>query len=519
MAWAMGYALAMDTNADSLEIELKLRCTRIAYQRLLELPLFKQMATGRATVHQLRTRYFDTIDHDLRKAGLSLRLRYEDEEIIQCVKFRRARVGGLEFRGEYESRLAVPVPDIRMIPDAQVRERVEEIGATGFIPLFETRFQRTSWPLRTAQGTQLRIDLDQGEIRVNEKGEALCELELGLQHGDPGELFQLALQVHQQVPLQLSILSKAERGFSHLSPQELVGVKAKSLSLPADASIGNLFVLILRNGLEHLMANEAGLLNAGMEAVHQARVALRRLRTFVALFCKQLPGDKVRWLRVELKWAHRALAPLRDWDVLISDFLETVKFEPGQSQSLRAYLAHLREADAQGVTAVIKSPRYTQFLLTFGLWIYQLEQGCTSNGKQGKALRKPAKAFIEKVLSKRLRRVMKDAENLSSKTDEQRHQLRIELKKLRYAAHAFQSRYPNKKAHPFLVAIGRFQDALGHLNDAANASSLLSDLGTEEADIRFAAGMVVGWHMQQKSQLLLRSDLAFGKFCDCKSFW
>ncbi len=518
----------MDANTSGQEIELKLLCTPAAYDGLRELPAIQRLATAAATTTHLRTCYFDTATHDLRQRGLSLRLRYDEDGIIQCVKSRKGRVGGLEFRGEYESRLTEPVPDLATIPDSKVRRRLRRLGKAGFAPLFETRFQRTSWPLLTSQGTRLRLDLDRGEICVGEQCEALCELELELVHGDPAELFELALEIHQQVPLQLSTLSKAERGYARLTGQPLDAVKGKPVQLPADANTGMALMQIMQNGLEHLVSNETGLLHgAENEAVHQARVALRRLRTFEGLFRKQFPNNNTQWLRTELRWLHHAFAPLRDWAVLKSELVEEVKCGLEQEPSLEPLVAHLevlRRANAIAVANVFRSPRCTRFLLAFGLWLFRLGEQSTSPERQERALVKPARVFAQKVLARHFLRVTRRAKNFQSKTDEGRHRFRIELKKLRYAAQGFQSLYPAKRAKPFLAAAGRLQDALGHLNDVANARKLLSDLGDEasdspEAELHFSAGVVLGWHMRKRTRLLRQAELALNKFGQCKPFW
>ncbi len=518
----------MDANTTGQEIELKLLCTPAAYDGLRELPVIQHLATGVATTTHLRTCYFDTATYDLRKRGLSLRLRYDEDGIIQCVKSRKERLGGLEFRGEYESRLAEPVPDLGTIPDSKVRRRLRRLGKSGFSPLFETRFQRISWPLLTPGGTRLRLDLDRGEICIGDQCEALCELELELVQGDPAGLFDLALEINQHLPLQLSTLSKAERGYARLTGQPLGAVKGKPVLLPADANTGMVLMQIMQNGLEHLVSNETGLLHgAENEAVHQARVALRRLRTFEGLFRKQFPNDDTHWLRTELKWLHHAFAPLRDWAVLQSELVEEVKCGLEKEPSLQPLLAHLevlRGVNALAVANVFRSPRCTQFLLAFGLWLFRLREQYTSAERNERALVKPARAFAQEVLAKNFLRVSRRAKNFQSKTDEGRHRLRIELKKLRYAARGFQSLYPAKRTKPFLAAAGRLQDALGHLNDVANARKLLSDLADEasdrpEAGLHFSAGVVLGWHMQKRTRLLRRAECALKKFSECKPFW
>ena len=64
-------------------------------------------------------------------------------------------------------------------------------------------------------------------------------------------------------------------------------------------------------------------------------------------------------------------------------------------------------------------------------------------------------------------------------SSEERHQLRIALKKLRYTAEFFRSLYPKEHAKPYLSALAQMQNCLGHMNDdAVVAEHLLERLST-----------------------------------------
>ena len=82
---------------------------------------------------------------------------------------------------------------------------------------------------------------------------------------------------------------------------------------------------------------------------------------------------------------------------------------------------------------------------------------------------------------------------------EQRHKVRIQIKKLRYATEFFSTLYPKRKVEPYLAAMKSLQDDLGTSNDVDVARKLLKRVikqtkGKERARIAYAAGLVVGWH-------------------------
>ncbi|MCQ4189841.1 CHAD domain-containing protein, partial [Methylocystis suflitae] len=78
---------------------------------------------------------------------------------------------------------------------------------------------------------------------------------------------------------------------------------------------------------------------------------------------------------------------------------------------------------------------------------------------------------------------------------EQRHELRKELKKLRYAVEFFCSLYPEKRIDPFLKRLKKLQNVFGDLNDAATLKALFTRTdvpGAEDPSIQRAIGWMIG---------------------------
>src|SRR5262249_15407193 len=74
-----------------------------------------------------------------------------------------------------------------------------------------------------------------------------------------------------------------------------------------------------------------------------------------------------------------------------------------------------------------------------------------------------------------------------------RHKLRIQAKKLRYAAEFFAPAFPRKRAtrrrKDFVASLQQLQDALGELNDIAVNEKLLEQLG-EDAGAKRHGGRI-----------------------------
>ena len=76
---------------------------------------------------------------------------------------------------------------------------------------------------------------------------------------------------------------------------------------------------------------------------------------------------------------------------------------------------------------------------------------------------------------------------------QQRHRARIAAKKVRYATEFFQSLYSSKLAPPYIASLTALQGALGSINDATVAASLLAQLVETRPDLAQHTGFVRGY--------------------------
>jgi CHAD domain-containing protein len=83
------------------------------------------------------------------------------------------------------------------------------------------------------------------------------------------------------------------------------------------------------------------------------------------------------------------------------------------------------------------------------------------------------KEFATKILQRRHRQLHKKL-MISRHTSEQFHELRLELKKLRYAMDFFNSFYQAKKVSAYLKPLTKIQELLGQMNDMVSAQALLA---------------------------------------------
>jgi CHAD domain-containing protein len=115
-------------------------------------------------------------------------------------------------------------------------------------------------------------------------------------------------------------------------------------------------------------------------------------------------------------------------------------------------------------------------------------------------------------LDKKIRRA--DA-RFATLGDEERHQLRKRIKRLRYAAELVGSLWPQKTVQKFLRRLQKAQAPLGQLNDAVVALDLYRAVAQKDPRAWFA----VGWLAARKESLLAPCTKILADLATRRGFW
>lgn len=180
-------------------------------------------------------------------------------------------------------------------------------------PAFEVSVDRHIWDIHEG-GAIIEVALDRGDVVAGDRRSSICELELELKGGDPAGLFAFARKVDAAAPVRLGVLAKAERGYALLGPAATV-FKAERVVLTPDMTAAQAFQHIVHTCLRQFRLNER-LLAEGhrTEPLHQARVALRRLRACFSIFNALTADDQTAArLRDELRWLASELGERETW--------------------------------------------------------------------------------------------------------------------------------------------------------------------------------------------------------------
>jgi inorganic triphosphatase YgiF len=503
------------------EIELKLLIDPADIARLRRHPLLKAHAAGRANTRHLLSIYYDTPELTLHQRQIALRVRRVGARWVQTVKGGGAVRAGLHQRGEWEGDVAHERPDLtkidspsllKLLSSAAVRDRLQAV--------FTTEFKRTTWLLRWDDGDEVELALDQGEVKSGDKSTPLCEIELELKHGNPARLFLTALELQQTIPLRLENISKAERGYRLNQTAPSLVVKAAALDLAPDMSVAQAFQAIAWNCITHWTANQEGaLLSDNPENIHQIRVALRRLRSALPLFKSAIPRESYRAIGEELKWLANSLGPARNWDVFVTQTLPPVLAQFPADKGLQQLLQAARQAQATArneAHMALRSRRYDRMLLTLGTWLMADGWHAQTSAQQKLRLEAPVVDLARRVLNACHKTLHQHGQALATMPAEERHEVRIAAKKLRYATEFFASLFPRKAALRYIEALSALQEELGVLNDTATTEILLQQLRLQD---NTAVGTVSGWCAHDVTVHLTGMDAAWKKYYHCRPFW
>jgi len=463
----------------SQEVELKLEVDS------RHLPLIRQdpvLARAECRSANQVTVYYDTPEAKLEKYGLTLRVRKAGGRFVQTVKPMTGAVG-LMSREELESEVKSFLPDLRVLSGHPIHRLVSTSGAKQLKPRVRCDVNRTSW-IVDGGASRMQVDFDEGSITAGERTEEFAELEFELLDGPPPVLVAAAKRLSDSVPVRLGVLTKAERGFRLAAGTSARVTKAAPVEITTDMTVARAFQLIVHACLKQYRLNEPLVISGrNPKALHQARVAMRRLRSAFSLFRPAIEDVEYQYLRHELRWFTAQLGDARNLDV----YLERDLVEDERS-TLRAK----REKAYDGVIDAMNSAPFCRLLIDIVGWV---AMGAWREGKI--AARK-----IGKFANRRLDRLWKSIErgkNVARMSEDRRHRLRIQAKKMRYAVEFLQGLYPQARTEEkhFASAIEELQESLGKLNDMVTARTF----GSKPANDDWLIGSV-----EERRHLIIAED-------------
>lgn len=465
----------MPETSDILEVEWQFDApsTSRAIDWLLvaNVPGYAVVPAGQKT--HLDT-YYDTADWRLSRGKFTCRVRQKKDGAELTLKGMAGALDGMRSRRELTERLEshslgaileAPGPcgtAIRLI-----------VGRRHPEPLFTLEQQRRTFDLSDSEGLLGEISVDDTWVTEGRAHLARVEVEVDAAAVERARRFvELFVVTAGLLP---GTLSKFEFGLNaaglRVAPTETTLGPATVNDAMTAAVVG---FAIMRKHFAVFLANEPGTrLGEDIEALHDMRVAARRLRAAMSAF-RPFLGPRVERFREQLGWVAAALGEVRDLDVQLERMAEwRAEAAPGQELALDAVGALLnarRQVARTRMLAALNSRRYDILVERFASL---LRRGSPRSWTIG---REPILQVAPDLLEKRYRRLRRLGDAITpASPPEAYHMLRIEAKKVRYALEFVGPIY-GKPATDFAGRLTALQDLLGLHQDADVAVEMLRDM-------------------------------------------
>lgn len=493
------------------EVELKFALDADARRRFARAPA---LGGVRPQHRRMASLYFDTPQCDLARREMALRMRRTGRRWVQTLKAGASGTGGLHAREEWEFERPGPHLDLSLFADTPLA-KLDAVATLHerLVPAFRVDVVRTTWKLSPAPGSTLEVALDTGSVESRGRREEISEVEIECLEGDPGPAFDLAARLLEDVALRPSAVTKAQRGYglfrrASLRPQKAGRVELDAAMTPLEAARA-----LLAASLDQLQANEEGVLRSNApEFVHQARIAVRRMRSVLQLFRDVIGVERASAWRDELGEAAAPLGAARDWDVFATESLPPViaaHRARAVARSLEAAVARRRRREREAARAAIRGERHARVILELARWL------STPRPAGAAAPGEPLAEFASRIIRKRHRRLAAGAQRLETLGIDERHQVRIDAKRLRYGVEGFASIFKARRVKRYVQGLAALQDALGRANDAAAARRLLAGLEPPEPFAAFAHG----WFAARLQGDPAHLQAVVERLAESKRFW
>ncbi len=423
---------------EQAEIELKLLAPQGTLEQQREMPVIVQHARNRGAFRRLETVYYDTPERLLFQHGMSLRVRRSGKRFIQTLRL-LSSIGEPLARRQWEAPVDCITPDLARLPADEVGDPVTTLTNDALVPVFATKVDRHARQLDLPDAS-VEIVFDEGTIEAGARQEVVSEIELELKSGNAGVLFDLGTQLLDAAPLKVGTRSKTERGYALAFDVAQPAEKAELFGITAEHVVDDVIALLVRSCWHYLLKNytvaEEG---SDPEGVHQMRVALRRLRTICALFRRDIPSPAFQAVSSEARWLMRQLGPAREWDVFADTTVSRLVAAAPDIDlgGLREAVERQRKSSYGALQIVLADPRCNRFLLSLGNLIERRGWRNEIDSAALAVLSQPMLPLADKILARLHRKALKRGAHFRQLNIGAQHDLRIDLKKLRYAAEFF----------------------------------------------------------------------------------
>ena len=494
----------MKDRVKSKEIELKL----ILPGQEAEVAVVACLRENGYTVEDLEPvrnvdTYLDTFDWSLMKNELSLRYRVSNGAAMYTLKSIGLIEDGIAKRMETEIPLDGPVDVPAQIPVKRIRKLVDGIVfPRNLLEQIQVRTDRRRYRVMSPEGADVELSFDTSGFTLKgfqnpRRTQKLDELEAEILAGPETALealFSLLSKKFNYSPSKASKFEVAIERFKIVIPTKKPPEK---LRIKLEDRLDLALRKILTHQFQRLDEQLPGVhRDLDTEFVHQARVAVRRMRSALRLFRGVLPEGTASNLQGELKWLGRLLGAVRDLDVFFLNLSrlkgQIERFPVKKKRAFEHWIERHRRAPLKTLCQSLESPRYKRFerrLLQF------LERPLPLRPRRPLAM-KSVHEVAPVLITEKFNAVIKQGHAvLADPRLKQYHRLRIQMKRLRYLSEFMAPAYEGA-LDSFIERTVEIQDCLGELQDTVFTRKFIDSLYDEwrqkvvDPDLLFILGEI-----------------------------
>jgi CHAD domain-containing protein len=508
--------------------------------RLHRLPEFSGATRARRPV-ALRIVWHDTPDGALAQSGLSL----AEQTLGRETSWRLERMS--------------PAADELWIPGTQppllcqatdladMTVRLARRLPTGLMPCvgFEGQVRSIALPDDAPHdghpSDAVHVSLISGQLRTPAAAQAICRMKID---GPATRVAPLVGGLAESVGLAVPAVSLAAEAralacvahpAARLGAPTLPDAGGPDAGGSGGSSIDEAFAHIVGHLLGVILHYAARALSGeAPEPVHQMRVALRRLRSAFGLFKDVVGCSALDAAQAQLKAFGAVLGPARDWDVFIDGACAHVVAVFPDDLAVRRMAARAtrqRDVSYRTLAAELSGMRFRRMALNLALLAATRpwrDAAASSLAEPADEARQPPpecgsakenadlSTYAARALTRRLKRVLTVGADISDLPADALHDIRLNGKRLRYAAEFFAPLFPGRDTRRFLRRMTALQERLGHLNDGNVAAGLMAEIGLARS---YAGGIVRGVIAADGADARGRIARSWKRFRRQEPFW
>jgi CHAD domain-containing protein len=170
---------------------------------------------------------------------------------------------------------------------------------------------------------------------------------------------------------------------------------------------------------------------------------------------------------------------------------------------------------------VLAGPRCNRFLLSLGHLVERRGWRNEIDSEALAVLSQPMPTLADKILTRWHRKARKRGAHFRQLNTDVQHDLRIDLKKLRYAAEFFLPLYATyAPAKRYVRRLARLQASLGHARDIASTRILVDAIRQDDQPaLHLAIGAVAGWLARDQIAMAKTLRKRWRRFKATPAFW